>query len=74
MEALGKIADGIGQPVRRKEDSRLLTGKGSLRRRYPADPALRIPEALFADVRAGGFMGINQIREPCQEYKPLDRL
>jgi CO/xanthine dehydrogenase Mo-binding subunit len=29
MEALGKIADGIGQPVRRKEDFRLLTGKGS---------------------------------------------
>src|SRR5438067_13889795 len=30
MEALGKIANGIGQPVRRKEDFRLLTGRGSL--------------------------------------------
>src|SRR5947209_8363951 len=29
MEALGKIANGIGQPVRRKEDFRLLTGRGT---------------------------------------------
>src|SRR5208282_2377004 len=29
MEASGRLANGIGQPVRRKEDFRLLTGKGS---------------------------------------------
>jgi len=28
MEASGSVANGIGQPVRRKEDARLLTGKG----------------------------------------------
>src|SRR5271167_371800 len=28
MEASGRVANGIGQPVRRKEDARLLTGKG----------------------------------------------
>ena len=28
MAALGKVANGIGQPVRRKEDFRLLTGRG----------------------------------------------
>jgi CO/xanthine dehydrogenase Mo-binding subunit len=28
MEASGKVANGIGQPVRRKEDFRLLTGRG----------------------------------------------
>src|SRR5271169_6587900 len=28
MEAPGKVANGIGQPVRRKEDFRLLTGRG----------------------------------------------
>ena len=29
MDSSGKVANGIGQPVRRKEDVRLLTGKGS---------------------------------------------
>jgi carbon-monoxide dehydrogenase large subunit len=29
MNSSGAVANGIGQPVRRKEDSRLLTGKGS---------------------------------------------
>jgi len=29
MVASGRVANGIGQPVRRKEDRRLLTGKGS---------------------------------------------
>src|SRR5438132_2811797 len=29
MEASGRVANGIGQPVLRKEDFRLLTGKGS---------------------------------------------
>ena len=29
MEASPGIPDGIGQPVRRKEDRRLLTGQGS---------------------------------------------
>src|SRR5437762_9687476 len=29
MAALGGVVNGIGQPVRRKEDFRLLTGKGS---------------------------------------------
>src|SRR5258708_1435764 len=29
MAASGRVANGIGQPVRRKEDFRLLTGKGS---------------------------------------------
>ena len=29
MQASGKVANGIGQPVRRKEDFRLLTGRGS---------------------------------------------
>src|SRR5262249_36315222 len=29
MAALGRVANGIGQPVRRKEDFRLLTGSGS---------------------------------------------
>ena len=28
MQASGKVANGIGQPVRRKEDLRLLTGRG----------------------------------------------
>ena len=28
MAALGKVANGVGQPVRRKEDFRLLTGRG----------------------------------------------
>src|SRR5208282_5036998 len=28
MEASGRLANGIGQPVRRKEDFRLLTGRG----------------------------------------------
>src|ERR1700739_2491991 len=28
MEASGRVANGIGQPVLRKEDFRLLTGKG----------------------------------------------
>jgi CO/xanthine dehydrogenase Mo-binding subunit len=29
MISSGAVANGIGQPVRRKEDLRLLTGKGS---------------------------------------------
>src|SRR5947208_5156892 len=29
MAALGGVVNGIGQPVRRKEDLRLLSGKGS---------------------------------------------
>jgi CO/xanthine dehydrogenase Mo-binding subunit len=29
MNSSGNITNGIGQPVRRKEDSRLLTGRGS---------------------------------------------
>jgi carbon-monoxide dehydrogenase large subunit len=28
MQASGKVSNGIGQPVRRKEDARLLTGRG----------------------------------------------
>src|SRR5262245_50017984 len=28
MQAAGRLANGIGQPVRRKEDFRLLTGRG----------------------------------------------
>jgi CO/xanthine dehydrogenase Mo-binding subunit len=44
MEALGKIANGIGQPVRRKEDFRLLTGRGSF-----ADD-VHLPELVHAVV------------------------
>jgi carbon-monoxide dehydrogenase large subunit len=29
MNSSGSVANGIGQPVRRKEDFRLLTGRGS---------------------------------------------
>src|SRR5215470_18002580 len=29
MDSPGKVANGIGQPIRRKEDFRLLTGRGS---------------------------------------------
>jgi hypothetical protein len=29
MNSSGTVANGIGQPVRRKEDFRLLTGRGS---------------------------------------------
>jgi carbon-monoxide dehydrogenase large subunit len=36
MNSSGAVANGIGQPVRRKEDFRLLTGRGSFRRRCPS--------------------------------------
>jgi carbon-monoxide dehydrogenase large subunit len=44
MAASGKVANGIGQPVRRKEDFRLLTGRG----RYGDDVSLpRMAHAVF---------------------------
>jgi carbon-monoxide dehydrogenase large subunit len=42
MNSSGTVANGIGQPVRRKEDSRLLTGRGSF-----ADD-VRLPELVHA--------------------------
>jgi hypothetical protein len=48
MEALGKIADGIGQPVRRKEDSRLLTGQGQP---SPTISSLQTPVGQLTSVK-----------------------
>lgn len=42
MNSSGSVANGIGQPVRRKEDFRLLSGRGSF-----ADD-VRVPETVHA--------------------------
>src|SRR5271166_2807391 len=49
MSSSGAVANGIGQPVRRKEDFRLLTGKGCF-----ADD-VRLPELAHAVI----------VRSPC---------
>ena len=47
MNSSGNITNGIGQPVRRKEDFRLLTGRGSF-----ADD-VRLPEMARAVIVRG---------------------
>ena len=55
MASSGAVANGIGQPVRRKEDFRLLTGRG----RYGDDVAL--PGQAYAAV----------VRSPLPHARPI---